>query len=315
MSAIYLGLSAARGWSVLDAETWHKCLSYPGVWGFKGFSFGKGWSNKSDELCVAVHGYPASFADDLHRQARAYVLDAGLAQIENGLLRVGLPPSNDAQDKRALDAVAHVVDTLYDHCERVMIAGSIRRGKTNPKDGEVVVIPKPSLWAHVDALVSEGVFGKARYGQAQSVRWGDTYRGLDVDGFKVEIFTATPETWGYIYWLRTGPGDANQYMVGQLWNSKMRAADGGIWYARDWKRDGNKWMSATRQQVRVEDERTLFSLFGMEYLDAAERSLEAYQAIVGVKSHRWGDATPYLMARTANFTPAHQTSAQLPLFG
>jgi len=136
-----------------------------------------------------------------------------------------------AEFNRAWDAVDKVCDLIKGHYSRIEVAGSLRRCKINPKDGEIVVIPTATLWPRLDELVKAGTLAKAKYGLKETFRWDGknaAYRGVDVDGLKVEIFCAKPETWGYIYWLRTGPGDANQYVMRQMDTLGVQLGGGGL---------------------------------------------------------------------------------------
>lgn len=336
MPNAYLGFSTARGWSVLDEATFEYSRKLPGVWSFKTFHFGKHW-NKSDELHVVVHGVDRALLDDVSRRAVRFAREEALVQPDAaGVLRVDVealaarlagqaapvaaasptpaartfepelsrnlspvafPRSTGGKHWAAIDKV---IGLLQDHCERLTVGGSVRRGEANPKDVELVVIPKPTLWPTLDMLVATGTFSKADYGGKP--RWGQLYRGIDVDGVKVEIFTATRDTWGYIYWLRTGPGAAGQYVVSRLWDSQIRAQDGAIWYAPDWQRvkRGGKytWISANRVQVSVKDERAFFGLLNMPYVEPSDRTEKVYRAALGAKGRTWGDPLPLLMSAT-----------------
>lgn len=92
-----------------------------------------------------------------------------------------------------------VVEILAPHCERIEIAGSIRRKKSEIADIEIVCIPKrESDMFGAPAEVCEG-FTKA-INQWKSVR-GDadgryTQRILpNTDGFTVDIFIADNDNW------------------------------------------------------------------------------------------------------------------------
>jgi len=217
---------------------------------------------------------------------------------------------SDQRLNQVWDAVEIVFSILKGHTVRAAKAGSLRRGKQDPKDAEIVLIPSPSAWPALDAALAAGVVKKADYGGR--TRWGELYRGVEVGGIKVELFTATPATWGYIHWLRTGPADGNQYVVGQMWKSKIRAQGGAIWYAPDWKMSVRlEWKIPNRQQVRVAEESDFFGLLGMENVFPQDRRKEVYERAFDSRSHRWGDPLSLLMP-TATET-ADQPS-QLSLF-
>lgn len=215
------------------------------------------------------------------------------------------------------DAVEVVFSILKGHTERAAEAGSLRRGKVDPNDAEIVLIPKPTAWGALDTALAAGVIKKADYNGR--TRWGEKHRGVEVNGVKVELFTATPDTWGYQYWLRTGPGDANQYIVSRMWASKIRAKDGAIWYADDWRQtERREWFSPTRRQVRVAEEMVFFSLIGMSCVRPQDRRIEVYEKAIESISHRWGDPTPYLMDAPAKPAPTaavvEDQPSQLRLF-
>jgi hypothetical protein len=183
-------------------------------------------------------------------------------------------------DARAI--AERVVEWLRPHCDRIAIAGSIRRDKPQVKDAEIVLIPKVSFPPFTDALVGHGgLFAphvppdaqrasveRALYGETQSPRWGTNYRGLLVEGIKVELFAATRQNWGYIYWLRTGPGDANQYIM------QVRERVGMTWRANK----GVVYSTLDDERIVVPDEATMFALMGMTYLEPHERTLDNYKA-------------------------------------
>lgn len=183
-------------------------------------------------------------------------------------------------DARA--AAKQVIALINTFCERVEIAGSIRRGKENPKDAELVIIPTPQLLSHLDKLVTQGHLKKALYGANKTTRWGTNYRGVDVDGVKVEMFMADAENWGYIYWLRTGPGDANTHVM--KWRSFTQKT--ATWYAKD----GYIHDSATGERIVIADEQAMFSVLGTAYLEPHQRTLERYQQIFK-RGHKWGDVS------------------------
>lgn len=168
--------------------------------------------------------------------------------------------------KRAL----FVRDQLADVCERIEIAGSLRRKKPDVGDVEIVVLPKdaPTLLARLDYMVATAVVSKAVYSDRTN-RWGEKYRGLTYDGVRIEVFLADVHNWGYIYWLRTGPGDANTWVMQQCsYRKAPYRAEGGYW-----KIDG--------QKIHVPDEREMFRLLGVDYVPTPEsRSMALYERVM-----------------------------------
>lgn len=168
-----------------------------------------------------------------------------------------------------------LVAQMQDVCARVEIAGSLRRGKASVGDIEIVALPRhrEQLLARLDMLVHRGDAQQAIYSDGKK-RWGERYRGLRWRGMKAEVFIAEPDSWGYILWLRTGPGDANHYVMTQIarHNAPFRFTGG--------------FALADAGKIAVEDERALFGLLGMPVIAPAARSIEAYMQYL--EAPRWG---------------------------
>lgn len=164
----------------------------------------------------------------------------------------------------------YVVGDLSDLCATIEIAGSLRRGKPYVGDVEIVALPKRAseLLARLDTWVATGKAWKAIYSNG-TTRWGEKYRGLRLarSEFTVELFLADADNWGYVYWLRTGPGDANAYVMQQCIarHSPYRAVEG---YWREVE---------SGRRLRVAEEAELFRLLGMAYVYPKDRTLDDYQ--------------------------------------
>ena len=183
--------------------------------------------------------------------------------------------------------VEDMADLLASACERLEIAGSIRRGKPAVKDAELVAIALPGLLSYIDQLVDNGLIAKALYGDKQLTRWGNKYRGMQYGNMKIELFLADEDNWGYQYWLRTGPGDANTFVMSWLKHRKDAPiyADGGMWW---WKRpDGDA-------RLAVRDEVAMFHLLGMEYIEPQHRSEQIYKKMLYRREFAWPDFSAFL---------------------
>lgn len=172
----------------------------------------------------------------------------------------------------ALEVAQTLVEWMQPHCERIEIGGSIRRGREDVKDIELVLMPKPSWFEFTDRLLTDGVFVK-RHG------WGPKSRfAIHVDsGINVDMFTSTPDTWGNQYFLRTGPGDANAYIMTWLKNSNAPIrSEGGYWWHYS-------------RKLRVEDEQAMFRLLGIPYIEPGDRSVARYRQAVNDPSRKRPD--------------------------
>jgi len=147
---------------------------------------------------------------------------------------------------RAADAV---IEKIMEHCERIEIAGSIRRGREMVHDVDLVVIPKGKV--EVEVEVERGRSGDGRgaarmrigqimremhVGAARDFRGGEKMvsavvrspsssspsSGTKDEGrgdeptlreVQVDIYFATPENFGMLLTVRTGSAQHNVYMA------------------------------------------------------------------------------------------------------
>ena len=91
-------------------------------------------------------------------------------------------------------------------CDNVLVAGSIRRQKPTINDIDIVVIPKKQkdvFWDAIAARLENRGFRKVQHGPKLM-----TYRHPK-GTFTVDIYRATPETWGVLTLIRTGSTEHN----------------------------------------------------------------------------------------------------------
>jgi DNA polymerase/3'-5' exonuclease PolX len=178
----------------------------------------------------------------------------------------------------------NVVGLMRPFCERIEIAGSIRRGVADVKDIEIVCIPSWADWPKEGSLLAEtepvNVLHQA-VANAAGIRWikpgvpgiedwpikpdGRYWRGLVLrDSFdapadiKLDVFLARPENWGVILTIRTGAADFSRALVT---------------YARDrtdYRVDGGQLMLAGGP-APCPDERNVFDALQLEWVAPTER--------------------------------------------
>lgn len=206
--------------------------------------------------------------------------------------------SNDTRrpHSEALPIAQSLARLIKPHCTYVTIAGSLRRLKETVGDIEIVAIATPALLPFLDGMVIRGEAEKAVYSDGHN-RWGKTYRGLLYQGMKCEIFLADDDNVGYQTWLRTGPGDANTYVMQFCsWRKSPYRAAGGYWWAGDAK-------------LHINTEQELFAMLGMQWLHPKDRTEDAYRLMFEARWHKWGPM-PKLAAVEVVDTPV-----QLDMFG
>lgn len=193
----------------------------------------------------------------------------------------------------AARVAASFVRLIDDVSPNVRVCGSVRRRKSTVGDIEIVACPdnRMALLARLDKLVMDGVAAKSIY-ENGTHRWGDKYAGLDFQGIRVEVFTATPDNVGYITWLRTGPGDANTFVMTDLSHHSwpVRFEDGAAWHCTY---EGG--VKRLKSRLRVPDEATLFRLLGMTPLKPEQRTVQAYRRQMRVTPVLMSDITPLII--------------------
>jgi len=140
----------------------------------------------------------------------------------------------------ALHLAESVLADLAPACQRIEIAGSIRRQKSEVGDIEIVAIPlrlsdleQTPLFGRDDSLSS--ALDKVVFtGGWRLIKNGSLYKQYDIGPCNLDLFLTTREKWGVIFTLRTGPADFSRNLVtskrmGGLCPSYLRVKDGRVW--------------------------------------------------------------------------------------
>jgi len=152
---------------------------------------------------------------------------------------------------QAVAAAERVLGMLRDGCERIEIAGSIRRGATDAKDIEIVAVAKfqPDLFGGQGFdLLNETVRLRVR---EKRMQWR-TPKGMmgapepkdledrkyyalgtvepgTVEPWAIDLFCVRPPAqWGAIFAIRTGPAEYAQRLVTAAHARQMRCQDGRL---------------------------------------------------------------------------------------
>lgn len=181
-----------------------------------------------------------------------------------------------------LDLAIEFAELVRPHCVRVEVGGSIRRGKPDPKDIEIVAAPDvrltevgrrlfdpPELRSvdmldrFLDRLVIAGTIERGR-------AWGPRYKQVLYKGAPVDLFSVLPPAqWGVIFAIRTGSAEFGKLLVtsrlqGGFMPPDMRVAGGVLW------REGGA--------VETPEEEDYFREIGVPCWPPEERSVERLNA-------------------------------------
>jgi DNA polymerase/3'-5' exonuclease PolX len=153
---------------------------------------------------------------------------------------------------------------LAPRCERIEIAGSIRRRKPEVGDIEIVCIPK--TW-ETGLLFGREIIRDPEF-CALVNRWPSvkgkptgkyTQRRL-LEGINLDLFIARPENWGLIFAIRTGSAAYSHQVLAASWCRAGYHSTNGMLYKNG-------------QTHPVREERELFNLIGLAWVEPWERNL------------------------------------------
>jgi len=151
--------------------------------------------------------------------------------------------------EEALKIISEVYYRLKPHCEKIEIAGSIRRQKPEVKDIDIVLIPRDvvKLAQAVDSLGPHTING-AKIKRA-------SYKGTQID-----IYYATPEIWATLLLIRTGSKENNI----RLCSAAKR---------KGWKlcASGNGLFNEKGDKMAGDSEESIYKALGLKYQEPWER--------------------------------------------
>lgn len=202
----------------------------------------------------------------------------------------------------ALPLAQSLAQSMRPFCERVEIAGSIRRKKPSVKDIEIVAIPKwetqPCVGDLFSVLASEQVNllynwaqvipnsiwpdvepGGIRPNGVPKVQWikpgtqeiipwavkpdGSYWRGYLPDhAVKLDLFLTTPDKWASILLIRTGSAQFSEGIVTYARRVGFRFHEGRLYRGMDLD---------SAEVVPVSEEADVFAALGLRYVDPAQR--------------------------------------------
>ncbi len=149
---------------------------------------------------------------------------------------------------------------LAPHCDRIEIAGSIRRRKSDVGDIEIVAIPKPydvGLFASgIAPIVS--AWPKVR----GELPCKYTQRTLP-DGIALDLFFATAENWGLIYAIRTGSADYSHRVLASGWSVRGFKSVEGVLH------------NGAGKPVPTPEEEDVFRIAGVPWVPPEQRNIHS----------------------------------------
>jgi DNA polymerase/3'-5' exonuclease PolX len=176
---------------------------------------------------------------------------------------------------QAIEVAKELCDLLRPCCERLVVAGSLRRRKTMVGDIEILFVPlldhepdglfETKLVSRVDTeldkLLRAGALTK-RLNVNGSATWGEKNK-LAVHystGIPVDFFGTSMAAWYNYLVCRTGPADSN-----------TRIATAALAKGWKWNPYGEGFSNGRGEQWPVDSEQAVFRFVGLKYLEPWER--------------------------------------------
>lgn len=154
-----------------------------------------------------------------------------------------------------------VVEQLKPFCSRIEIVGSIRRRRADPSDIDICLILKPDEIGIHQGGVAQVINQWRKIKGELPCKY--TQRQLP-DGKKLDIYFTTEQNWGSILAIRTGSKEFSHNVLASRWvQFGYKSIDG--------------YLTKGGKQVEVKEEKDLFELLHLSYVEPENRDLSANQ--------------------------------------
>lgn len=186
--------------------------------------------------------------------------------------------------ERGLDVARELLTLLAGTFVRASVAGSLRRGKPEVGDIELVLAPAfdgtLNLFEQRCEHLLASHFEKRLNRNKQVMAWGkpgewSRYKAVTYHGLPVDLFVVLPDRrWGPTLLIRTGPGSANEVLVTTV-GLKNRLGDVGV-LPKGMKFDqGMVWRDGVALDTPEEED--VFAACALPWMPPGARSVETYQ--------------------------------------
>jgi DNA polymerase (family 10) len=156
--------------------------------------------------------------------------------------------------EKAKGVAKELVDLLQPHFELIKVVGSVRRQKPLVNDIDLVAIPGMVDPRAVLAMLP-----------VEIVRSGPKLAAFKFQGVDIDLYYATPETWGTLLLIRTGPKESNIRLCTLAQNRgwKLKASGEGLFDS-----------GGTR--IAGDTEESIFRALGLRYEEPEARGKGEY---------------------------------------
>lgn len=168
----------------------------------------------------------------------------------------------------ALALAERAIDLLRPVCQRIEIAGSLRRQKPDVGDIEIVCIPRTIQYQDLfgNLLPVESVLDNSDIPEliGKVLKNGPHFKQIDLGPCNLDLFITTREQWGVIFTIRTGSADFSHALVtprnqGGLLPSYLQVKEGRIIHR------------STGKMYDTYEEADVFKVMGLKWIEPEDR--------------------------------------------
>lgn len=184
---------------------------------------------------------------------------------------------------RASQVARRFLSYIEPHCEKLVVAGSLRRRATLVGDVEVVCVPRtetvedvvPDLFGEtvtertvdllheaMERLLQAGVV-RQRLTAKGETRWGELTKYLVFEDVPIDLFATDADRLGWTLMLRTGPAEFSRQLVVERGHKTKDRRDGLL--PTHLRVDQGLVSRMSGQHIPTPDEETVFELFKLPY--------------------------------------------------
>lgn len=163
----------------------------------------------------------------------------------------------------AMDKAERFIEQIRPYCERVEVAGSLRRKKAEVGDIEICSVAKyePTYDLFGDAT-QYSLLDQYINGHFHMAKNGPHYKQIELPETVVDLFITTLPQWGVVYTLRTGSADFSRWLV-------TLKRNGGALPSNMFVRDGLLQMAGG--VIPTPEETDFFRALGLDWIPPEER--------------------------------------------
>ena len=151
---------------------------------------------------------------------------------------------------RAKTIAEEVIKRLSPYCQRIEIAGSVRRNKPTVRDIDLVLIPSDP-WNLSYEIMRLGT----------SHMGGDKLKRVDYNGTQIDLYYADDKTWATLLLIRTGSKE-NNIRLATLAKKKG-------WHLAA---NGDGLFNEKGERIAGDSEQSIYEALGLAYREPWERT-------------------------------------------